>query len=206
LEKIKSKRFCDITDLKKKFPFLLFLRIDTTSDLLFSEESYTKKERLFMKYKAPSLQISQNNSLASYMTLARETSLIDNLSTHFGHIQKIQICPIEKTIFFNKISLDLSHQPKIFLVFYSLYLAKEDGLDRDELIKKVYTPCELEISERQTRCYRHNIIKLLSRARFIAKEFFGDEYFKADWFPHSGKLKRWYLCRPDLENFRKNLR
>ena len=158
-----------------------------------------------MKYKAQASKIFQNRQLATYATFVRENIFVENLSAHLGVMQKIQICPVEKTIFFNKISLDLSHQPKMFLVFYFLFLGKENGLDSDELIRKVYNPLGLEMSERQKRCHRHNIIKLMSRGRFIAKDFFGEEYFKVDWFPRSAKLKRWYLCRPDIENFTNSL-
>ena len=116
-----------------------------------------------MKYKAQASKIFQNRQLATYATFVRENIFVENLSAHLGVMQKIQICPVEKTIFFNKISLDLSHQPKMFRVFYFLFLGKENGLDRDELIRKVYNPLGLEMSERQKRCHRHNIIKLMSR-------------------------------------------
>lgn len=135
----------------------------------------------------------------------QETYFIENLGSHLSVLEKSYVCPIEKTVFFNRISLDLSHQPKIFLIFYALYKSKEEGMTRDELIQKVYAPSREEISERQRRCYRHNIIKLLSRARLIAHECFGSEHLLLEWFPYSSKIEKWHFCRPDIEHFSKLL-
>ena len=158
-----------------------------------------------MEYTAKLNRAIRKNSLLENKIISENDYFVENFSAHLLTLNNLHVCSLEKTIFFNKISLDLSHQPKIFLIFYMLYKNKDDGLDRDMLIKKIYAPSGERISERQMRCYRHNTIKLLSRARIIASECFTSEHFRIEWFPYSSKIKRWYLCRPDIEHFQKNL-
>ena len=85
------------------------------------------------------------------------------------------------------------------MIFYQLYNNKKEGLSREELIEKIYQVKLSDTSVRQRICYQHNIIKLISRARKIAIENLSNKDVLLEWFPHSTRSKKWFLCRPDIK-------
>ena len=138
-------------------------------------------------------------------TIEREAFFSATFLEHLKALDRLSLCSIQKKIIFHGKELDLGRQKKIFSLFYYLFHNKINGLSRDALIKMIYCPNKESVSERQMACYNHNMVKLISRARKIAKENFSDANFFIDWFPHIAQSKKWLLYRPSVVNIKQIL-
>tara|TARA_A100001015_G_C15008290_1_gene721812 strand:+ start:1330 stop:1812 length:483 start_codon:yes stop_codon:yes gene_type:complete len=102
-----------------------------------------------------------------------------------------------KTVVFNGTKVNLQKKKKIFEVFCNFYGPSNHVLDRTTLINRIYLKNQNRVpSLRQSGCHSHNIVKLISRARKIAKKNFNNKHLnKLDWFPYDPYSKTWMLNR-----------
>ena len=92
--------------------------------------------------------------------------------------------------------VELSGKKLIVHLFQILNKNQPSGVTRDHLIQELYLNGRQPngISERQRRCYNHNLIKLLSRARSLAKQALPrSRKIPVKWFPYDAETQRWRL-------------
>lgn len=99
------------------------------------------------------------------------------------------------SIHFNKQELHLKNRKKLFMIFEMFLKNKSSKISRGKMVQKIYSTSLEGKSQRQKNCYNHNIVKLLSRARFLAKKTFSDEVMntKIVWFPYDPSTQTWQL-------------
>ena len=102
----------------------------------------------------------------------------------------------DEIIFGDKI-LDLSNQPlmkKLFVTFIDRYRCR---IGREDLVEVIYDRDMEHASRRRLMCDYHNIVKLVSRARTLAKyKLDSPENPRWDWFPYDSISEEWILMRP----------
>lgn len=148
------------------------------------------------------IELFKKNSWLTNKKIKPEINFSAIFMKHLHALEHLYLCHREKKLFFNGKQVSLSKQEKIFTLFQFFYQNKEVGLDRNTLIKKIYSPKDAPISDRQLSCYNHNIVKLISRSRKIAYEHFNDNEFSIDWFPYIPQRKIWLLYRPNINSFK----
>lgn len=108
----------------------------------------------------------------------------------------IVINQMDELIFEDK-RVDLSNQPlmkSLFETFLSHYRCR---VGREELVRLIYDR-DIDIaSRRRLMCDYHNIVKLVSRARKLAKyKLDCPDNPRWDWFPYDATSEEWTLMRP----------
>ena len=103
----------------------------------------------------------------------------------------------EDKMFFGSKQIDLSNQPlmkKLFETFIGMYRCR---IGREALVEAIYSR-DLDVaSRRRLMCDYHNIVKLVSRARNLAKQHLDDPDNPSwDWFPYDSTSEQWVLMRP----------
>ena len=95
-------------------------------------------------------------------------------------------------------NLKLKNRKKMVAVFSAFLNSKDYTVNREKLIQTVYmnnkTPSST--SPRQQDCHNHNIVKLLSRARFITQDLVSSiDGLSIEWFAYDPSSKSWSLYR-----------
>ena len=112
-------------------------------------------------------------------------------------VNTFKINKTSKTIQFNGQTVSLEKKKKLFRVFESFHQSPESVINRSSLVNDVYLENQSKpLSDRQNNCHNHNVVKLISRARKLAKNSFDKKYDTSlDWFPYDPYSKTWILNR-----------
>lgn len=110
----------------------------------------------------------------------------------------------KKWVSCGEISLDLTRRPLCYRLFRFFAEAPAEGRSKQELMHYMY-PISKNMcsSSRLLRSLDHNLLKLISRARGLARQQFGFG-FDVDWFSYDDKTDKWYFYRPSLRLFLQN--
>lgn len=101
----------------------------------------------------------------------------------------------ESVMSFNDTKLDLTRRHQVRKIFEIFVNQKNENIPHLNIIKKVYSERHEYQSNRLQDCNRHNIVKLISRARKLAERTFSDNFFpnKLEWFPYDPDTRTWRL-------------
>lgn len=98
--------------------------------------------------------------------------------------------------------IDISNQPLMRKLFNKFINSPRGRVGRSELILEVYQRDIHQLSIRRRMCDYHNIVKLVSRARHLGKNFLDNEYEPEwDWFPYDSVTEEWIFFRSRLNPY-----
>ncbi len=121
--------------------------------------------------------------------------IIQNMSPAFSMEMSID----DTNLSCGSYNVDLQTKPKILDVYQAFLRDEKFTLDRLSLVKAVYLMDDLSgLSQRQLTSLSLNVVKLISRARKIAKKHFDaslSPHLVVDWFPYDLNTKTWSLYR-----------
>jgi hypothetical protein len=120
--------------------------------------------------------------------------MISPIVTHFLP-SLISIRPDLKLISYREQVLDLSNYPLSIRLFSAFAEVGSSVIFRDELIKRVYGIDQNACSERLKRSLRHNLVKLISRARQLISEHFDQHANALRWFVFDRSTQRYFLVQ-----------
>ncbi len=128
-----------------------------------------------------------------------------NVSTFLGQLEHSAKTSVDLSIKIedgfiscNGKTRDLRRSEMLLRVFQTFKKFPHQKLDRMTLINQVYGPDYTRTySKRQQGCLRHNIVKLVSRARRLASHHFKDESGENlyEWFPYDPSSQSWRFFR-----------
>lgn len=115
---------------------------------------------------------------------------------------KLSVCLKLKEISFGDVTLSLMEKPFLLRLFYLFASTPLLELTKKDLIENLYhIPVDTEsMSVRRFASLSHNVVKLVSRGRILAKENFTDQNrnYSLEWFPYSSETQSWSLYRVKL--------
>ena len=108
---------------------------------------------------------------------------------------KLHITLKESVVRFNNKDLDLTKRNQVLKIFEVFVNHQNSNLTRGILIKKVYNEKHESQSHRLQSCHKHNLVKLISRARRLAIKTFVEDFSpnKLQWFPYDSASQTWRL-------------
>ena len=99
--------------------------------------------------------------------------ILEFFNEHQKIMETFSVNELKMQISFNEKIINLKKQKKIFEIINVFQKNQSLGLNRKDLISKIYPDSSLkEPSVRQLKCYEHNIIKLISRSRILLQHEF----------------------------------
>jgi len=97
---------------------------------------------------------------------------------------------------FGEKNMNLCNQPLMRSLFEAFIESTSGRIGRDQLVKVIYGRDVYTISQRRRTSDYHNIVKLISRARLLAKaKLDNTELAEWDWFPFDSITEEWVFHR-----------
>lgn len=130
----------------------------------------------------------------------KTSQFVADFVKHLESIDNISVCSDSRRVTFQGESLSLLRKDKLFFLFQLMHSHKKDGIDRQHLMAELYPSAPISSYESYSNSQSHNTIKLISRARTLARKHFSKVNQNIEWFPYNSLTKKWTLCRPHVKN------
>lgn len=107
---------------------------------------------------------------------------------------------------FGECEIDLVKKPLTLKVFQSFLDSPQWSRSKDELVEQIYGRLSRRTNQvRFSAALRHNVIKLVSRARALADREFNKGSIRYEWFTYDPRKERWQLYHIATESLRRRI-